>query len=136
MKIILDTNVWISYLLSNNLLWIDGLFESNDFELLFSNKLFSEFLEVTQRPKIKKYFSKKKLELLISRFEEYGLVVNPISKIQKCRDPNDDFLLELAIDGNADYLITGDKDLLVLKNIRLCQIITLLELHQILKIKK
>lgn len=39
------------------------------------------------------------------------------SKVDLCRDQKDNFLLSLAIDGNADYLLTGDDDLLVLKEV-------------------
>jgi len=125
MRIILDTNIWISYLISKELLWIDNFFKLNDFELLFSDRLLSEFFRVIQRPKIKKYFTKEKLDQLIDRFEDYGTMIEPKSKIQQCRDSNDDFLLELAIDGKADYLVTGDNDLLVLETIDDCKIITL-----------
>lgn len=41
-----------------------------------------------------------------------------------CRDPKDDKLLELAVSGNADFLVTGDKDLLVLNPFRGVEIIT------------
>ena len=131
MRIILDTNIWISYLISKELLWIDNFFKLNDFELLFSDRLLSEFFRVIQRPKIKKYFTKEKLDQLIDRFEDYGTMIEPKSKIQQCRDSNDDFLLELAIDGKADYLVTGDNDLLVLETIDDCKIITLKTLKEI-----
>jgi len=131
MRIILDTNIWISYLISKELLWIDNFFKLNDFELLFSDRLLSEFFRVIQRPKIKKYFTKEKLDQLIDRFEDYGTMIEPKSKIQQCRDSNDDFLLELAIDGKADYLVTGDNDLLVLETIGDCKIITLKTLKEI-----
>ncbi|MBI9037545.1 MAG: putative toxin-antitoxin system toxin component, PIN family [Bacteroidales bacterium] len=128
---ILDTNIWIGYLISKELFWIDNFFEQNDFELLFSDRLLSEFFRVIQRPKIKKYFSKEKLYQLIDRFEDYGTMIEPKSKIQQCQDSNDDFLLELAIDGTADFLVTGDKDLLVLETIGDCKIITLKILKEI-----
>jgi len=131
MRIILDTNIWISYLISKELFWIDNFFKLNDFELLFSDRLLSEFFRVIQRPKIKKYFTKEKLDQLIDRFEDYGTMIEPKSKIQQCRDSNDDFLLELAIDGKADYLVTGDNDLLVLETIGDCKIITLKTLKEI-----
>jgi putative PIN family toxin of toxin-antitoxin system len=43
--------------------------------------------------------------------DEYGEFVNVESKLKICRDPKDNFLLSLAVDGKADYLLTGDKDL-------------------------
>jgi predicted nucleic acid-binding protein len=46
------------------------------------------------------------------------------SKVEKCRDVKDNFLLNLSIDGKADFLITGDTDLLVLGKIRQTQIVS------------
>ena len=45
----------------------------------------------------------------------------------RCRDPKDDYLLELALVSDADFLITGDKDLLDIKEIGNCQILTATE---------
>jgi len=41
-----------------------------------------------------------------------------------CRDPNDDFILECAVTGNADLIVTGDKDLLSLKSFRGIHLVT------------
>ncbi|MBU1820688.1 MAG: putative toxin-antitoxin system toxin component, PIN family, partial [Bacteroidetes bacterium] len=49
------------------------------------------------------------------------------SSVDICRDPKDNFLLALAKDGNATHLITGDKDLLVLKTMGETQILTIAE---------
>ena len=46
------------------------------------------------------------------------------SRIELCRDPKDNKFLELAADGQADYLITGDQDLLVLHPFQATQIFT------------
>ena len=49
------------------------------------------------------------------------------SSINICRDFKDNFILALAIDGNVDYIITGDKDLLALNGFRGKKIITINE---------
>ncbi len=54
-------------------------------------------------------------------------MVDVRSKVELCRDPKDNFLLALAKDGDADYLITGDADLLVLKEFEKTKIVTLAE---------
>ncbi len=125
MRVILDTNIWISYLISKDLNWIDEFVKSNEFELIFSDQLIEEFLMVASRPKIKKYFDEEKVKKVIDCFTEFGLLVEVKSKIEKCRDPNDDFLLGLAVDGEANFLITGDKDLLSLQNAGSCVILSL-----------
>ena len=124
-KIILDTNLWISFLISNNFQIIEELLEKNKIILLYSDRLISEIDNVINRPKFKKYFSKDSVELIYELFDKQGLLIPITSNILLCRDEKDNFLLNLAIDGNADYLITGDKDLLVLNKIKKTEIITI-----------
>ncbi len=50
--------------------------------------------------------------------------VAPRSKVKACRDPDDDFLLDLALAGRADYLLTGDEDLLSIDPFRSVRIVT------------
>ena len=52
---------------------------------------------------------------MLSAFEPFIDLIEVESTVTICRDPKDNFLLELAKDGKADYLLTGDKDLLELK---------------------
>ena len=49
------------------------------------------------------------------------------SEINACRDPKDNFLLSLSVDGNATHLLTGDKDLLILKKLGKTKILTITE---------
>jgi len=123
-KVILDTNLWISFLISKNFKEIDSLVQTKDIKLLFSNESLEEFIEVVGRPKFKKFFSKKDIEKLLDIFDQYAELIKVKSKINICRDPKDNFLLNLAVDGKADYLVTGDKDLIVLEKIEKTQIIT------------
>jgi len=115
LRVILDTNLWISYLISKRLRKIDALFEENGVTLIFSDELMEEFLEVAQRPKFGKYFTSADLENLLALFDVYGEWVQVVSSVDLCRDAKDNFLLALAKDGKADYLITGDQDLLIIK---------------------
>jgi uncharacterized protein len=55
---------------------------------------------------------------------EIGEIIESKSIVSACRDPKDNYLLALAKDGNADFLITGDRDLLVLERFDLTQIVT------------
>ncbi len=54
-KIIIDTNLWISYLLSKKASGLDKLFLEQSLSIQFSEELLNEFLEVVKRPKLKKY---------------------------------------------------------------------------------
>ena len=94
---------------------------------LYSSHLIEEIENVVKRPKFKKYFSENSLNLMQELFQNYGIIINVTSNNSICRDPKDDFLLNLAIDGNADYILTGDKDLLVLEKIGTTKIISFSE---------
>ena len=123
-RIIIDTNLWISHLISGSLGKLDDFIISGKVILIFSEELFTEFIEVVSRPKFKKYFSKKDIDNLQSLFDEYGEIIDVTTSIDLCRDSKDNFLLNLSIDAKADYLITGDKDLLVINEIKSCSILT------------
>jgi len=114
-RVIIDTNLWISFLLTNDFSKLDKIFSDKRITLLFSQALLDEFLEVAQRPRFKKYFELTDLEELLLQITVQAEFIEVTSVIQECRDPKDDFLLALAKDGKATHLITGDKDLLRLK---------------------
>jgi putative PIN family toxin of toxin-antitoxin system len=123
-RLILDTNLWISYLISKKLARIDKLFDDDEVVLLFSEQLLEEFIEVANRPKFRKYFLVDDLEELLALFGVYGELVDVTSQVEVCRDPKDNFLLALAKDGQADYLLSGDLDLLELSIFENTEIIT------------
>lgn len=56
-RIVIDTNLWIHFLISKDLSNLDRDLFSQKAKLIFSQELFDEFLEVVARPKFKKYFS-------------------------------------------------------------------------------
>ena len=123
-RAILDTNLWISYLISKRLSEIDQLFERDDLRLLFSEELLDEFIEVAGRPKFRSYFPEEDVEQLLSLFDVFGEIIDVTSKIDLCRDAKDNFLLALAKDGFADFLVTGDEDLLVIRQFETTKIIS------------
>ncbi len=131
-KVILDTNLWISYLISKNSA-LDNLIASKAVKLIFSEELLQEFIDVIQRPKFKKYFGKKEIKALLRAFDEYGEMYEVTTKIDLCRDSKDNFLLALAIDSKADFLVSGDNDLLVLNKIGQTQIKNLRDFLDVMK---
>jgi putative PIN family toxin of toxin-antitoxin system len=122
-KVILDTNLWISFLISKQFDFIDDLLLKGKFKLIFSKELIEEFLTVAKRPKFEKYFSESNITVLLRLFDKYGKLVEVSSQIKSCRDSKDNFLLNLAVDSKAGFLVTGDDDLLVLKKIGKTKII-------------
>lgn len=126
-RVILDTNIFISFLLTNDFSKFDYLLNESKIELIYSKELLEELVEVTQRKKFKKYFDNEDVEQFLYELGLRAEMIDVTSEIEICRDPKDNFLLSLAKDSQADYLITGDKDLLVLKKMVKTKIITLTE---------
>jgi len=123
-RIILDTNLWISFLISKKFDKLDELIENKNIILCFSHELIEEFIVVVSRPKFKMYFSENNIERILTYFDEFGELTTVASNVQLCRDEKDNFLLNLSKDAKADFLITGDKDLLVLKTVGQTKITT------------
>ena len=123
-RLILDTNLWIRYLIAKDLARIDLLFEQDEVVLLFSEELLGELIEVVKRPKFRRYFSEGSVEELLALFDYYGHLVEVTSTVEDCRDPKDNKYLELAVNGQAESIITGDQDLLVLHPFQSINIVT------------
>ena len=124
-RIIIDTNLWISFLITNDFNKLDHFLNSDKYLVVFSDELFDEFLEVVHREKFARYFNDLNIKILVEIINEKALFVKVFSIINVCRDVKDNFLLSLAIDGDVDYLITGDNDLLILKHYQKTSILTI-----------
>ena len=122
-RVVLDTNIFIYFLISDSFHKFDKLLKSHQVRLLFSEELISEFLQVVSRPKFKKYFSDKDVSNLLDDLQNYADFIEVHSHVNICRDKKDNFLLELCVDGKADYLITGDEDLLIIKKFKKTSIV-------------
>ncbi len=131
-KVILDTNLWVSFLITKNMYFLDEYITSGKFKLIFSKELIQEFITVSSRQKFARYFTDEDIENLLIVLNNYGTVINVTSNIKLCRDSKDDFLLNLAIDSKANYLVTGDKDLLEIGKIKRTKILTIKELQDLL----
>ena len=70
---------------------------------------------------------------MLSYFEPFIDLIEVESVVNICRDIKDNFLLALAKDGNADYLLTGDKDLLVIKKFGKTKITTIVDFLELKK---
>ena len=126
-RIIIDTNLWISFLITKDFTKLDEIIFSKESILVFSDELLDEFIEVAKRPKFRRFFSRLDIEEMLETINEYADFVKVQTKVEICRDLKDNFLLSLSIDGNADFLLTGDKDLLDLTKFGEAQIITISE---------
>ena len=92
--------------------------------VLISVPVLLELAEVLNREKFDKYVTHDERMRFIVGFLKIAEMIETGETIAICRDPKDDKLLELAVGGNAGFLVTGDKDLLVLNPFRGVEIIT------------
>ena len=129
-KVIIDTNLWISFLIGKQLKSLKPLLVEQTIQPILSEQLLQEIALVTQRPKLQKYFPQSKVNELIDFLKIIGLSIDIRSEVSLCRDEKDNYLLALAKDSQADFLITGDKDLIVLQQFELTKIVTYQEFLQ------
>lgn len=124
MRLVVDTNVFVSAVLKINSLpfrvvrWVErhgGLLKSLDTE--------RQLIDVLARPRIAAVTSPNFRADLIGLMARAELV-NITERITACRDPTDDKFLELAVNGRADFIVSGDRDLLALNLFRSIPIVT------------
>ncbi|MDT8399336.1 MAG: putative toxin-antitoxin system toxin component, PIN family [Pseudomonadales bacterium] len=115
-RIVVDSNVLISALLlpgSKPHQVLEQLAVKN-MALLFSDNTFTELVTRLTKPKFDQYRTPEQLEAFLDWLSELGEWVVPNLSVNACRDSDDNKFLSLALAGEADCLISGDKDLLVL----------------------
>ena len=129
MKILIDTNIVISGLFFHGL--PNQLFKELDFEK-FNVCINEEILDEYERQIYKKIINPKyklnrelndKFFSSLQRFEKF-------SDLKVCRDPKDDKFINCAIDAKAMYIVSGDNDLLTLKNFAGVEIVTAREFYE------
>ncbi len=119
MRLVFDTNVLISAILSPNSIPAKVLDWGEDNGIiLYSSDTLEELLSVLTRPKFAKYLDSSDLEKLSIRIKATWSFVPIILSVSLCRDNKDDKFIELALNGKASHLISGDADLLVLNPIQ------------------
>lgn len=123
-RLIVDTNIWISSLIGKKLIGFREMLMHPCLELITTPHLIEEILIVTNRPKFQRYFHPEDVQVLINWMQDNMTCIEIGTVPQRCRDPKDDYLLELAIQSNAIYLVSGDDDLLKIGSIAGCTIMT------------
>lgn len=117
MRAVLDTVVFVRALINPKGRWGRLLFEHSDkYVIVLSPEIVKEILDVINRPELHRRFPEMadlpRMDLVLSRLEE-AEVVEPQERLEVCRDPNDNKFFECAIAARADYIVSEDKDLLV-----------------------
>ena len=126
LRFVIDTNVLVSSILIKK--------SSSDFVLkktrslgilLFSEATFQELQTTLSRSKFDRYVSLQVRSEFIFRLRLESELVDIVERVDLCRDEKDNKFLEVAINGKAEYLITGDNDLLVLRPFQDVKIMTI-----------
>lgn len=134
LKVVVDTNVWVSAVLGTGVpKKLKDRMAKQDFQPICSTQLVDELIDVLARPK----FSGKVTDIdaaeLVRLLRKVALFVEPEPICEASRDPKDDVFLACAVTGGADYLVTGDDDLLALVEIGATKIVTPRQFLQVLE---
>lgn len=126
MRYVFDTNVIISALLFENSKPAQALrYALTNGEILLSLDLLEELNEVLGRERFSRYVTREEREEFLEALVERAVLIEVTESVQACRDPKDNKVLELALSGAAQYIISGDKDLLVLHPFRDVLVVTI-----------
>lgn len=136
MRVILDTNVLVSALLTPDGVparLLDAWFEGR-YELLTSESQLEELRLVTRHPKVRRYIESAIAGGLVNDLRHFAELLTELPNVEASDDPADNFLLAMAEAGRADYLATGDKrDVLALKRHGATRIVTAKRLLEIVE---
>jgi len=112
-RLVVDTNVFASAILFPRSVPRQVVDHALDHGVvIFSDATMSELAEVLSRSKFDSFVSRADRELFLAQIESAAEFVPLIQLVRACRDPKDDKFLEVALNGRADVIITGDADLL------------------------
>ena len=110
--IILDSNIWISYLITRRLDTLVELIQQHQLTILTSEHLIEEITEVLLRPKFKKYLKHSDIKEFTAIHLKLCRLVDTDETVHQLTDPKDNFLLNLYNKGKATLLVSGDKKFL------------------------
>lgn len=133
-RVVLDTNVLVSALLfRGELSKIVGLWQKGKIIPLISKETFNEFRTVLGYPKFS-LTQEERDSIIEQEILPYFEIVQAVKEVKGvCRDPEDDKFISCAISASADYIVSGDKDLLDLKHYKSTKIIKASDFLKIVK---
>jgi hypothetical protein len=128
MRVVIDPNLLVSYLLTHRgpiAQIIDTHLAQEDFTLLGCVQLLEELDRVLRYSKFQRYFDDKtrlRFVALIASLSELLDIPDQVPRL--VRDPKDDYLIACALAGKADFLVSGDKDVLAVKAVETVKMVT------------
>lgn len=124
-RIVVDTNVLVSAALlpkSASARALDRALE--EFQLIHSEATLSEFVDVIMRSKFVRYLDEERRSHFLFVLAQVSEVIGVRTRVTECSDPKDNKFLELAIDGHAQFIVSGDSHLRDLHPFRGIAIVT------------
>jgi uncharacterized protein len=113
MRAVIDTNVLVSAVILPNSVPRQAVRKALHHGIpLFSDPTMNELKTVLFRSKIDRYVTREDRAVFLAQLESVAEMVPTVQIVRACRDPKDDKFLEVALNGRADLIITGDTDLL------------------------
>lgn len=132
-KIILDTNWYVSASINrNSRRRLYDLLINDNLIIFYSSELLAEYELVIFRKKFEKYIRQEQVNRFIRLVLTRLKLVEVKTLIKLSRDAKDNFLLSMAIDSGADYLVTGDPDLLILNEFGKTKILAMAEFLKVI----
>jgi putative PIN family toxin of toxin-antitoxin system len=114
-RIVIDTNVLVSATILAPSVPRQAVDKAIDHgALLFSQSTMDELKRVLFRPKFDRYLSRERRAIFLAQLESVVELVPAVQIVRECSDPKDDKFLEVALNGRADVIVTGDVDLLAM----------------------
>jgi putative PIN family toxin of toxin-antitoxin system len=118
-RVVIDTNVLLSGLLSSTSTPAQAVERAvREDQVLASKETLRELAAKLLSPKFDRYVARGRRMALLDRLAPNLVVVEIVQRIRACRDPKDDPFLEVAVNGSANLIVTGDRDLLALHPFR------------------
>jgi len=134
MRVVLDTNVLVSALIKSGKPR-ELIFElaRKKIQVVTSRNILEEFLKITDDPRIRRYVDEDDTIAFLRAVGSIASIVRVRSRFKVIKeDPDDDMVLRTAHDGRADYIVSGDKHLLSLKEFRGIKTVTVSRMLEIL----
>ncbi len=135
MEVVLDVNILVSSLIGKGKpreLWLKAV--SGEFQLVLSRRIVEEFVQVISRPKFQRHLGERDVLDFLEALSTRAKIVRTRSRLRIIReDPEDNSILAAAYDGRADYIVSGDRHLLGLREFEGIRIVTVERILELLQ---
>ena len=123
-RIVPDTNVILSYAISKRLSELVAIKSKFNIEIFSCDELLTELKVAIDYPQIEKYLPKEERVHIVKVFKALAIETKIDLRYDRLSDPKDNYIIDLAYSVKADYIVTGDREVLIQKHVGKIQIIS------------